>query len=80
MKYVYLLESTTRPDKRYIGVTTDLTERLERHNSGRSPHTNEHRPWRIVVAIRFANDQKADEFEKYVKSGYGHAFAKRHFW
>jgi len=33
-----------------------------------------------ALRIRFAEDQKADAFEKYLKSGSGHAFAKRHFW
>ncbi|MBA7655967.1 hypothetical protein ES703_63879 [subsurface metagenome] len=79
MKYVYLLESISHPGKRYIGITTDLQKRLTYHNSGKSPHTMDFKPWRIVVAIRFADDQKADVFEKYLKSGSGHAFAKRHF-
>jgi hypothetical protein len=34
----------------------------------------------MVVAIRFENNRKAQAFEKYLKSGSGHAFAKRHFW
>ncbi len=80
MKYVYLLESISHPRKRYTSITTDLQKRLSYHNSGKSPHTMAFKPWRIVVAIRFADDQKADAFEKYLKSGSGHAFAKRHFW
>jgi hypothetical protein len=30
--------------------------------------------------VQFADEQNADAFEKYLKSGSGHAFAKRHFW
>ncbi len=80
MKYIYLLESLSYPDKHYVGLTNDLNNRLKDHNTGKSPHTTKFKPWQVVAAIRFANDQKADAFEKYLKSGSGHAFAKRHFW
>ena len=80
MKYVYILRSLKDTKQRYIGITTNLNERLKDHNAGKSPHTARFRPWQIVVAIRFANDQKAEAFEAYLKSGSGHAFAKRHFW
>jgi len=80
MKYVYLLESVSHPKKRYIGLTGDLNKRLKEHNAGKSPHTAKFKPWKIAVAIRFADAHKADAFEKHLKSGSGHAFAKRHFW
>lgn len=80
MKYVYLLQNISQPRKRYVGLTTDLKKRLKEHNAGKSPHTSKFIPCRMVVAIRFADDQKGDAFESYLKSGSGHAFAKRHFW
>lgn len=80
MKYIYLLESTSYPDKRYIGITSNLNHRLKEHNAGKSPHTAKFKPWKVVVAIRFADDHRAEVFEKYLKSGSGSAFAKRHFW
>ena len=80
MKYVYLLESLTKAGKKYIGITSDLSKRISAHNAGKLPHTNKFKPWKIVVATRFADDRKAEAFEKYLKSGSGHAFAKRHFW
>jgi predicted GIY-YIG superfamily endonuclease len=79
MKYVYLLGSLSDPRQTYVGVTDDLKRRLEEHNSGKSPHTSKYKPWQIEVAIRFTNDQLASAFERYLKSGSGHAFAKRHF-
>ena len=80
MKYVYFLRSVAHPDKRYVGKTSDLWARLKNHNAGKSPHTSKHRPWELVVAIRFEEDGKAEAFERYLKGGSGHAFAKRHFW
>ncbi len=80
MKYIYLLESLKVSGKRYVGITSDLNQRLKEHNSGKSPHTNKFKPWKIVVAVRFDDNRKADMFEQYLKSGSGHAFANRHFW
>ncbi len=80
MKYVYLIQSIPCPDKRYVGIATDLNKRLKEHDVGKSPHTANFKPWKVVVAVRFANNHRADTFEKYLKSGSGHAFAQRHFW
>ncbi|MBA4138494.1 MAG: excinuclease ABC subunit C [Opitutus sp.] len=80
MNYVYLLESVARSGTRYVGLTSDLKSRLDDHNSGRSPHTRDARPWRLVVYVAFADVARAREFERYLKVGSGHAFAVRHFW
>ena len=80
MRYVYLLQSLSNPKKRYTGISDDFQERLKQHNAGQSPTTAKHRPWQPVVVIRFEDDAKAEAFEKYLKFGSGHAFAKRHFW
>lgn len=80
MKYVYLLKSISSPQRRYIGSTTDLQARLQQHNEGRVFHTAKYRPWEIHVPIRFTDNHRAKQFERYLKSGSGHAFAKRHLW
>lgn len=80
VKFVYLLESVRIPNRRYKGLTDDVKDRLKRHNDGEVPSTRPYRPWRLVVSLRFEDDSKAAAFEKYLKSGSGHAFAERHFW
>jgi predicted GIY-YIG superfamily endonuclease len=80
LKTVYLLKSLSNPNRTYVGVTTDFPRRLEEHNSGRASHTAHFKPWEVVVVVEFSDDVKADMFETYLKSGSGHAFAKRHFW
>ena len=80
MKYVYLLRSLSRPDKRYVGVTSDLRSRLATHSSGRSPHTSKYCPWQLVTYICFRNDRRAIEFERYLKSGSGQGFANKRLW
>jgi predicted GIY-YIG superfamily endonuclease len=49
------------------------------HNSGGSSHTAQLRPWELVACIEFSKESSAVAFEKYLKSGSGRAFAKRHF-
>jgi predicted GIY-YIG superfamily endonuclease len=80
MRYVYLLRSESTPKQTYIGSTTDFQKHLKQHNSGESPYTARFRPRRPVVVLCFDADQKAEAFERYLKSGSGHAFAKRNFW
>jgi predicted GIY-YIG superfamily endonuclease len=78
MKWVYLIQSVSHPDQTYVGLTRNLKYRLEAHNQGQSPHTSKYRPWKVLVALKFNDDQKAAKFERYLKSGSGQAFLKRH--
>jgi putative endonuclease len=80
MTYVYLIESVHDRSQHYVGSTDDLKARLADHNGGRSPHTAKFRPWHLVSYHAFADGKKAREFERYLKSGSGRAFANRRFW
>jgi putative endonuclease len=80
MRYVYLLESESEIGQRYVGVTSDLKLRLADHNAGKSPHTSKYVPWKLVTYVAFSDEQKAEPFEHYLKSGSGHAFAKKRLW
>jgi len=80
MHYVYLLQSLADPSQRYVGVTGDLKTRLAEHNAGKSGHTSKHVPWRLVTYVAFSDHQKALAFERYLKSGSGHAFARKRLW
>ena len=77
MHYVYILRSENEPDRHYVGVTGDLKDRLIRHNAGAVSHTAKYAPWRIKTYLAFENKDRAFEFEKYLKSGSGRAFAKK---
>ncbi|MFC0634201.1 GIY-YIG nuclease family protein [Brevundimonas balnearis] len=80
MHYVYLLESLNDPTQRYVGVSSDLKSRLAEHNAGKSGHTSKHVPWRLVTYITFSRRSQAEDFERYLKSGSGHAFARKRLW
>ena len=79
MFYAYILRSLFHPSERYIGSTADLKARLAKHNQGDVPHTSKYRPWKVEAYFAFETKEKAAAFENYLKSGSGHAFAKRHF-
>jgi predicted GIY-YIG superfamily endonuclease len=68
MWHVYILRSTGFPQQEYIGATADLRRRLPEHNAGKSTHTAKFRPWDKYNAL---------EFEKYLKTHSGRAFAKQ---
>jgi putative endonuclease len=80
MYYVYLLQSESHPGQRYIGFTGDLRTRLKTHNGGGSPHTSKYRPWKLVTYLAFSEKTTALAFERYLKSGSGHAFANKRLW
>jgi len=77
--YVYILVSEADETRHYTGLTEDIEARLKAHNQGQVSHTSKYRPWRIETAVAFRSRERAAEFEKYLKSHSGRAFASKHF-
>jgi putative endonuclease len=77
VKYVYILESLDT-EHFYVGVTDDLRARLAKHNAGEVSHTSKHRPWRLKTYVAFSNEERAFAFERYLKSGSGRSFTRKH--
>lgn len=77
-RVIFVLRSLRDPDRHYAERTADVAGRLAAHNNGDSPLTARHRPWKLVLLMQFADEQRAAEFEKYLKSDQGRAFARRH--
>ena len=75
--YVYILQSESDPARFYTGFTRNLENRLKDHNSGKNPHTAKARPWRIRTALAFDDKEVALDFERYLKTPPGRAFAKK---
>jgi predicted GIY-YIG superfamily endonuclease len=80
MPYVYMLRSKSDPAQRYIGVTRCLKKRFKDHNAKASVHTAKHGPWELVTYMAFAVERRGREFEHYLKSGSGRAFANKRLW
>jgi putative endonuclease len=75
---VYVLRSTADPARYYTGVTSNWRARLKAHNSGKCSHTARGGQWQVDVLVQFTDERRAFTFERYLKSGSGCAFAKRH--
>ena len=77
-RFVYVLKNAARDPRYYTGLTSDVATRYAQHNAGRCIHTAKYRPWSIDVVIEFTEERRAVSFERYLKSGSGASFAKRH--
>jgi putative endonuclease len=77
MKYVYILQSELSDQHFYVGITDDLRARVRKHNNGEVSHTSKFRPWHLKTYVAFADEQKAFQFEQYLKSASGRPFAKK---
>lgn len=65
-------------NKTYIGCTNDLKDRINRHINAQITATAKRLPIKIVSYCAFSNKHAAFNFEKYLKSGSGRAFLKKH--
>jgi len=77
-RFVYVLTNHEAPPRYYTSVTSDVRRRLAEHNRGLCTHTSKYRPWSVDLLIEFPDERRALAFERYLKSGSGVAFAKRH--
>jgi len=76
MHFVYSLRCK---DGYYVGCTDDVEERLNRHQNGHVPATKDRLPLHLEFYVAVPQKHIAFEFEKYLKSGSGRAFIKKHF-
>ncbi len=76
MHYIYSLKCK---DGFYIGCTNDLKDRISRHQKGQVDATKDRLPIELDFYVALNNQYKAFNFEKYLKSGSGRAFIKKHF-
>jgi len=75
--YVYIIQSEKETDRFYTGFTEALHDRLNQHNSGSVSATKPFMPWKWKTCVAFTNRKQALEFERYLKTRSGRAFAKK---
>jgi putative endonuclease len=63
----------------YTGCTSNLPERIKRHEWGEVHYTQTRLPVKLITYICFTDKYKAYQFEKYLKSGSGKAFSQKRF-
>lgn len=67
MFFVYIIQSL-KDNCFYTGLTSNLGQRLEAHNSGQVKSTRRRKPFKIVFYEEFASLREARQREKYLKS------------
>jgi len=75
--WVYILKCSDNGF--YVGCTDDLKKRIENHKNGEVKETKYRLPITLNSYFGFKEKQIAFNFEKYLKTGSGRAFAKKHF-
>jgi len=76
MYYTYIIQSE-KNGKYYVGYTSDINDRLQRHNSRANRSTKLHSPWKLVYSEEFPDKKSAWLRERQIKSYKGgEAFKK----
>jgi putative endonuclease len=70
MYYVYILKSRF-DGKLYVGYTTDLRNRLRKHQSGEVISTRPRRPFELIFYEAYKSKEDAKRRERYFKTGKG---------
>ncbi len=73
--FAYVLHSL-KDGIHYYGSTSNLSNRLKSHNSGKSKFTKGHRPWEIIYSEEFNTRSEAMQREMFFKSIDGHNWLK----
>jgi len=76
MFYVYILESI-EGNHHYIGYTSDLKTRLEKHNKGLNFSTKPYKTWKCIYYEACLDKDDAVRREGYLKTTQGGRFTKR---
>jgi putative endonuclease len=74
--WVYILQSE-KNDSYYIGHTTDLEGRIQRHNRGRSPYTKAKLPWRLIYREEFHSRSETMKRENEIKGKKSRAYIEK---
>ncbi len=70
MQCVYVLKSL-KDGNLYVGCTKYLTDRIEKHNSGKVLSTKNRRPLALIYSENYENVYEAFKIEKFYKSAKG---------
>lgn len=73
---VYILYSPL-VDRYYVGRTSNFDKTIERHNTGKNPHTKTGLPWNTVFKESFDSADEAREREVQIKSSQSREELKR---
>ena len=76
MYTVYIIQSL-KDQSYYVGMTSDLQERLSYHNQGKVTSTRNKIPWKVAYTEEFPTILEARTRECYLKTAAGRRFRKK---
>lgn len=74
--YTYILKSL-KNDKHYVGWTSNLEERLKKHNAGANRSTRFSGPYEMIFFKEFGTKTEAYAYERKIKSYKGGSAFKK---
>jgi len=75
MYFTYALKSIGK-NYIYVGITNNLTKRINQHNGGKEKTTRPYKPFILIYKEELETRREARNREKYLKSGFGKEFLK----
>jgi len=76
LKYCVYVLLSLKDNKFYIGLTTDLKQRLTSHFHGNSKSTAPRRPFKLIYCEYYLSKHDAYRREKYLKTSTGNRMLK----
>ena len=73
MIFIYVIKSREKKF-RYIGITNNLTRRINEHNSRKNISTAPYAPFDLMLKEEYDGYPEARKREKFLKSGQGRKF------
>lgn len=75
MYFVYVIQSDV-DGRFYKGLTKDIENRVEEHNTGKTKSTRPYKPWKLVYLEKYKTREEARKRELFLKSGEGRELLK----
>jgi len=75
MHYVYAVKSTAR-EYIYVGMTTNVPQRLSQNNAGQNRSTKAYRPFELLYQEKLETRSEARNKEVFLKSGIGKEYLR----
>ncbi len=76
MHYVYVIRSL-KDGRFYVGMSTNVKNRITEHNSGKTKSTKGFIPWELIFVEEYLTRIDARKREKFLKQGSGKEYIKR---
>jgi len=75
MYFTYIIYSKNF-NRYYVGLSSDVSQRLKSHNAGKVKSTKAFTSWKLVYVEKFDTRIEARKREKYLKSAAGRRWRK----